>query len=427
VLGADCLSIRAADVLPACTIMVSPRVTGTSSLHLGATHTGHCLDPWGDKASVLRAKNLLKEVSDFHNQHIMGWGTMNPEPSPGSYDWETLDRRMALFRTLGGTPVITLCGAPDWMKGGSPGQTDWKRLETAPIPEHYDDFAALAAAVARRYPEVHHFQVWNEFKGLWNPKLKDWDAEAYTALYNKVYDALKSVSPDIKVGGPYLVLEGTGTGTMRDGPAAKPIDPRNRAILQYWLSHKHGADFFCVDRALVSYHDHATYTPEQILALTPLYQDIVHQLKELTDLPIWWSEYYGQAENPDLAFQRACQTSILLHMVRGGAAVALLWEPQWDEAKGNNLNSALFTDTRKSEGGMPLPWYEGYREIYRHFSAGTQLLETRSSDPMVEVLASPSTLLIVNKRAAAVELRINERPPCSLEAYGVKVLDLGSK
>ncbi|OLT10047.1 hypothetical protein BJF78_29420 [Pseudonocardia sp. CNS-139] len=63
---------------------------------------------------------------------------------------------------------MTLCCAPDWMKGGEPGETDWSRIEVAPDPAHYADFAALAVDVARRYPQVRHFVVWNELKGFFD-------------------------------------------------------------------------------------------------------------------------------------------------------------------------------------------------------------------------------------------------------------------
>ena len=59
----------------------------------------------------------------------MGWGGGNPEPSPGKYDWGSLDVRVETMRRTGARMVITLCCAPDWMKGGEPGETDWSNLE----------------------------------------------------------------------------------------------------------------------------------------------------------------------------------------------------------------------------------------------------------------------------------------------------------
>lgn len=85
---------------------------------------------------------------------------------------------MELIRSTGGTPVIKFrcCCAPDWIKGGRPGEAGWRRLEEPLLAQHYDDFAPLAATVARRYRDVRQLQVWNEFKRFWNR----WDYKSHT-------------------------------------------------------------------------------------------------------------------------------------------------------------------------------------------------------------------------------------------------------
>ena len=88
------------------------------------------------------------------------------------------------------------------MKGGTPGATDWSKIETAPAPLMYGEYAKLAVAAAKRHPEVKTFLVWNELKGFYNPATNDWDIAAYTRLYNAVFDALKAYNPALKVGGP---------------------------------------------------------------------------------------------------------------------------------------------------------------------------------------------------------------------------------
>lgn len=220
---------------PATTITLSvdmARQIGTSRFETGITHTQHGLDVVGDPASVERAKRLLAAATRYHNVHLMGWGTMNPNPAPGVYDWESLDRRLDMVRSIpGAVPVLTLCAAPDWMKGGESGKTDWSRIEVAPRPEHYQDFADLAATVARRYPHVRHFQVWNEMKGLWKPSTNNWDYENYTRLYNRCYDALKKVNPQIQVGGLYLVIEGTGSGKDATWATEAPIRARQWDVI----------------------------------------------------------------------------------------------------------------------------------------------------------------------------------------------------
>lgn len=147
----------------------------TNKLMLGVTYMQYNLTNGGDPASIQRGKDLLRGLVVFHNQHIFGFGAGNIEPKKGIYDWSTLDNRIQLMRDLGATPVITLATAPTWMTDSTwtPGkyanETDWSKIEYAPLPEHVQDFADLCAQVAKRYPDVKYFQVWNEMKGLWEP------------------------------------------------------------------------------------------------------------------------------------------------------------------------------------------------------------------------------------------------------------------
>jgi hypothetical protein len=203
------------------TVWIDPlRPIGISQLAMGVTHTQYSLDGWGDPTAVAAGKQVLRASTVFQNQHLMGWGADNPEPWPGVYRWASLDSRVKLMRDTGGTMVLTLCGAPDWMKGGTAGSTDWSKLDRAPTPGHYGDFARLAQRTALRYPDVRYFQVWNELKGFYNPALNRWDYEGYTAFYNRVYDAVKSVRPDARIGGPYVVLTSETVRAWMSNPSA---------------------------------------------------------------------------------------------------------------------------------------------------------------------------------------------------------------
>jgi hypothetical protein len=390
---------------------------GKSNLAVGTTHMQYSLDAWGNAKAVDKGKDLLQEASVYQNQHIMGFGTINPEPSPGDYDWKSLDARVQLMRETKAIPTITLCCAPDWMKGGKPGTTDWSQLEVAPRAEHYDDFAELARQVALRYPDVKHYIVWNEFKGFWKPSINNWDYVAYTTFYNKIYDALKSVDPSIQVGGPYLVIEGTGSNHGH-WSAEMPITKRNRIVLDYWLKHKHGADFIAVDRSVKTYHDRANYTDAQYLALTPLYTQVTRQLKQMTDLPIWWAESYFTGRPSNRTFEAAGLASMLYHQLTAGASVSMRWSPQ---AQPNELvGQNLFTDTLVEGGGQPLPAYYVYKAFREHFGPGTQLYQSSSSSPDIEVLASATKTLLINKRSTAVRVRLNDQL-INLQGYEVRI------
>src|SRR5277367_2660198 len=73
-------------------------------------------DPWRNPTAVTSAKQVVHQSAHSVEPPIMGWGVDNPEPSPGHYDWKSLDSRMQFIASTGAVPVITLAGAPDWMK-----------------------------------------------------------------------------------------------------------------------------------------------------------------------------------------------------------------------------------------------------------------------------------------------------------------------
>ena len=396
------------------------RPAGVSQLSVGATHTQRSLDTWGDPEAVARGKDLLRRAVSFQNQHIMGFGAPNPMPRPGVYEWDGLDQRVELMRDTGGTPTITLCCAPDWMKGGKPGATDWETIERAPRPEHYADFAELARQVALRYPDIKHYLVWNELKGFWDAESNNWDIRAYTELYNQVYDALKSVSPDIQVGGPYLVIEGTGSETGAWW-ATRPISARNRAVLEYWLSHKHGADFIVLDRSVKSSHDTNQYSEAEYLAFTALFADIARQVRALTGLPIWWAESYFVSNKGSAQFEAAGIASMLYQQLRVGSIVSMCWAPQARPSRAGAQH--LFTDTLESDGGRPLPAFYVYQTFRDDFGRGTQLYAASSSSEDVKVLASSSKILLINQRPGPLLISVNGAP-VQLAGYAVQVLAL---
>jgi hypothetical protein len=332
-------------------------------MSIGVTHTQGSIDHWGDRQALDSARNVLAATATYQNQHIFGWGALNPEPEPGRYEWESLDSRMDLIRATGGTPVITLAGAPDWMKGGEPGDTDWNRLEAPPLPEHYDAFADLAVAVAGRYPEVRHFQVWNELKGFWDEERERWDYESYTELYNTVYDALKRSDPGLAVGGPYVVVETWHSPDAGSHPSALSgpwgvVDQRSLDVLDYWLRHKQGADFIAVDAGMVT-RDEGPLSKDA-RADSALFGAVTGWLRERSPLPVWWSEFHvGQADSDGQAWLVASVVTAVLHMAQQGASVALYWQPQRgvDEAHGVGP-PAFWSSTEVPGGGRPLPLAE---------------------------------------------------------------------
>jgi hypothetical protein len=325
-----------------------------SRLLLGVVHTQHSADAWNNATAVRDACSVLRSTSTFQSVSIMGWGTENPEPSPGVYNWSTLDDRIRLVTSTGGTPVIVLCGAPDWMKGGQAGHTDWSQIEKAPLPSHYGDFAQLAVAVAKRYPFVHYFEVWNEFKGFWSDSRNRWNYEAYTQLYNTVADALLAYNPALKIGGPYAPIDvwndpnaGGHPSTIR-GPWGT-VDQRPLDAVVYWLAHAHHPSFLCVDGGLRTKENRSQ---RNLLAATGYYKAVTKWLRARTRLPIWWSEWYTNTAAVGPSTPRrwvALSAASALQLSLGGASVATLWDP---EQYPGSSTPGLWTCTATPAGGQ---------------------------------------------------------------------------
>ncbi|MBQ0850158.1 xylan 1,4-beta-xylosidase [Streptomyces sp. BH-SS-21] len=403
----------------------------------GFTHTQYSADE-GSVAATKRVAERLGEQSPPQIQHIMGWGADNPEPVKGRYDFEAMDRRIDFVRETGGTPVVTLCCAPDWMKGGKPGadRTDWSQaaLETAPDRAHYKDYAALAATVARRYPDVRHFIVWNEFKGFWNDSAARWDYEGYTQLYNLVYKALKKVDEDIEVGGPYLVMDSLDPRQKEDAsPTVRgswgALDQRVLDAFDYWNKHKAGADFVVVDGS--SYTRDDELLPDEFAA-TEKFTAVSRWVRSRTgDLPLWWAEYYVEPADADdvrdgwsESHRVAVHAAALIAMVRGGATSGFYWNPETEKGGGGGDGCAgcLWTPTDRSSGGKPLPMLGLLSRFGAEFPPGTEyesVAVAADDRANVRVLASERVVLVVNTLGRTISAQVDGRR-FDMGAYEVK-------
>ena len=232
-----------------------------------------------------------------------------------------------------------------------------------------------------------------------------WDYEGYTDFYNQVYRAVKDARPDVQVGGPYVVLTSLDQGEPDasdtvTGPWGA-ADQRALDVVDYWLQHNVGADFLAVDASTKTRQD----TIPSVLDGTQKYADLDRWLRERSNLPIWWAEFYpdvpdGAEAGPDSPASATATLASVAAYALSGAAGALLWGPQGDpELK----YAALWTDSTDDDGGRPTPltaawqWLvprlaEGNVEIGR--SAGSPLLVFRASDGAVVVNPTDETVQV---------------------------------
>ncbi|MFI9204583.1 xylan 1,4-beta-xylosidase [Streptomyces sp. NPDC053048] len=395
------------------------RLGGTAAdIGWGFTHTQYSADLGQDDARRTAARTLSGDRLP-QNQHIMGWGVDNPEPRKGRYNFTDLDRRVALMRRTGTTPVLTLCCAPDWMKGGGE-RTDWsqKSLEKAPDRAHYKDFAKLAGVIAKRYPDVRHFVVWNEFKGFYDESRKRWDYEGYTELYNLVYKEVKKRNSRALVGGPYVVMDseapGAGTNASRVSGPWGAVDQRAVDAVEYWDEHKEGADFVVVDGASYTRTGNRT-VPDEFRA-TEKFADVTRWLNRTTGLPVWWAEWYVEpADEHDNrktwseTHRVAVQASAMTYLAEAGVAGAFYWNPQ---EQGAECPGCLWRSTELNDGGGQLPMLDLLTRFARAFPPGTAFRSVDVSgddSARIRVLASGSTVLAVNTLDHKVTARVDGR------------------
>jgi len=112
------------------------------------------------------------------------------EPEPGQLKLEGTDRMMALVQEAGLRSIVYVVGSPRFASSAPAG---------APYADKYPPadpavFAQRMQALARRYPGVDVWQVWNEpnIPGFWQPRI---DPEGYARLLQPAVAALRQVAP----------------------------------------------------------------------------------------------------------------------------------------------------------------------------------------------------------------------------------------
>ena len=140
------------------------------------------------------------------------------EASRGSFNWYGSDVLYDRLRARGIRPLWVLIGAPCWAQA-DPGACQGGADRIHPAPDHYDDLARFAVAVAHRYPDSIGIEVWNEpnYPKYWGGPPQPAD---YAAMLKTVAEALHSQAPGMTVisGGlsPHADTDTSGAIGFRD-------------------------------------------------------------------------------------------------------------------------------------------------------------------------------------------------------------------
>jgi len=149
--------------------------------------------------TIAEEKVEFAERADFNGLDITtAWSAGQTKPDPGEL---ALLRGVADATEKAGIELLVTAYAA--------------KPRFAPMTEEeQDNYAQYMASLARSLPSVDAFAVWNEpnLNGFWLHQFdesgNDIAATAYEALLAKTYDALKAVSPKLKVYGGNLAPRG---------------------------------------------------------------------------------------------------------------------------------------------------------------------------------------------------------------------------
>ncbi len=370
-------------------ITISNEVKAVSNLEIGVTITQ--VAPDKNLGTEEARKNVNKAIQQLptaiYNVHAFGFGvTNNVVNENGVYNWSELDRRITWLTNQGVEQImLTFWSAPDHMRIKSSDPT-YKIVD----PNKLTDFADLVYETLIRYKNhrITHIQIWNELKG-YGFYHADWDIVAYTNLYNAVYNRIRFDFPNIKIGGPYLILDRYHIASDKN-------------TLNTWYNAVNGVNGLSVDLAIT--HGLAELALKYYLQDTKIFYDIALELKaQFPALEYWSSENYIISDLTKytqfpIHFQACWSACLLYYELLAGVNVSLAWGLQGDAALPyDGIQRSWCYDTRSSfKAGETTPIYDIYRIFNYCFSPGTEIVESASTDPMVLVLASKDFVLVIN-------------------------------
>ena len=166
----------------------------------------------------------LDELGAKLVRYMVNWRQIAPRkplhaanPGDPAYDWRSTDRVLGALHAHRIDVLATLYRTPAWAS---------RARRPRDVPASRSSLAAFAVALARRYPWVRRWEIWNE------PNLNAFLIPVSPRLYvqrllNPTYVALHALNPANRVAGGATSPRGTSTGLspvafMRGMRAARP-------------------------------------------------------------------------------------------------------------------------------------------------------------------------------------------------------------
>jgi xylan 1,4-beta-xylosidase len=306
------------------------------------------------------------------------------------YDWTKVDQLYDMVREDGLKPFVELSFMPAALAADPHAPKIFQYKGNSSRPKDYAKWRALVGALAQhlidRYGraevETWPFEVWNEPDVKIEVTFWDGSRDEYFRLYDYAADGLKSVDPNLKVGGPVAAF------TYFQEPFLRHVTRENFAT---------GAN-----RAPLDFLDlHNYYLPASD------YRPLLRRYG-LPDVPVYYTEWgvspqYGDKVN-DTAYAAAETVSGLADSIDQVASISYWTASDYFEESGDP--KALFHGGFGLIGldGLRKPRYWAYYLLHQlgserlavtgsgdGFGGLVKTLATRGSEDSVEVLLSDAT------------------------------------
>lgn len=312
------------------------------------------------------------------------WNGGNVVSSAGGHPAGSGDDWIKNIRAVGGIPMIVIGGSAD---------NNYTPAEAASLVDHFNGKGGTKAT------KVIYWVVGNEPDNQSTPMSQTCD------LFNRTYDAMKAVDPNIKVAGPALASYDVGSNKAEEYREFLRCSGSRVDIVDF---HDYGAD--SKDAAKNVQENTAIYE-DRIKALRADIQTIVPA--RANQIEIQLGEYnmsaFGHGDNDPRFYAGA--TTVFGALVSGHVARAGGRSHQYSD-QNNPLGLTFENQGVASQFGKtvadPLPIYHGIgmftgEGLFRKF--GMQMVQTSTTLPNVEIFASTNdkNIVVINKDPAATQ------------------------
>jgi xylan 1,4-beta-xylosidase len=335
----------------------------------------------------IRMHGLLTDDMGVYREDAHG----NPE-----YNWQYIDQLYDFLLSINVKPFVELGFMPRALASGD-NTIFWWRGNVTP-PKSYDKWAGLIRHLVQHFEERYgqdevkswYFEVWNEpdlHDGFWTGTEAD-----YFKLYRVTAEAIKSLSPDYRVGGP-------ATAIGQWDPAFIDFCHTNSVPLDFVSTHAYGVKGGFLDetgqRGTVIDSD-----PNSVIGRMVGERRMIDQ-SPLPDLPLHFTEWSSAYTPTDFMHDTYQQAAFILSKVKGAGPSV------------NSMSYWTFTDIFEEGGPRFTPFHGGfglinYEDLKKPAYYAFKFLNELGSSQLVD--ADPASWVCKNPDGSVQALFWNYTP-----------------